>query len=45
LPGFDPSNGGAGASAPPVGESFFQNLEATRNWAAQFANRLSVTCP
>jgi ABC-type uncharacterized transport system substrate-binding protein len=39
------TSAGAGASAPTMGESFFQNLEATRNWAAQFANRLSVTCP
>ncbi|MBX6424339.1 MAG: DUF1007 family protein [Variibacter sp.] len=33
------------AAQAPLGEAFFQNLDASSNWGAQFANRISVTCP
>jgi ABC-type uncharacterized transport system substrate-binding protein len=34
----------ANANAP-VNEQFFNSLDASSNWGAQFANKISVTCP
>jgi ABC-type uncharacterized transport system substrate-binding protein len=36
---------GATASAPPPNEAFFQGLDASSNFGAQFANKIAVTCP
>ena len=36
---------GATASSQPPNESFFQGLDASSNFGAQFANKISVTCP
>jgi len=35
-------------SVPPgqqLGEAFFNQLNASQNWGAQFANKISVKCP
>jgi ABC-type uncharacterized transport system substrate-binding protein len=35
-----------GAAAPQqLGEAFFNQLDASSNWASQFANKISVQCP
>jgi ABC-type uncharacterized transport system substrate-binding protein len=39
------SGGDEASPKQQVDESFFQQLDAARNWGAQFANRVSVTCP
>jgi ABC-type uncharacterized transport system substrate-binding protein len=33
------------AQGQRLGEAFFNNLTASSNWGAQFANRIAVTCP
>ncbi len=38
-------NSPAVAQAAPLNESFFNQLDASSNWGARFANKISVTCP
>ncbi|MPZ56540.1 MAG: DUF1007 family protein [Rhizobiales bacterium] len=33
------------AQGQRLGEAFFNNLNSSENWGAQFANRVTVTCP
>lgn len=33
------------AQAQPLGETFFNQLDASANWGAQFASKISVKCP
>jgi ABC-type uncharacterized transport system substrate-binding protein len=33
------------AQGQRLGEAFFNNLNSSSNWGAQFANRVTVTCP
>ena len=33
------------ASNAPINEQFFNSLDASSNWGAQFANKISVACP
>jgi hypothetical protein len=33
------------AQTQKLGESFFNSLNASQNWGAQFANRVLVNCP
>ncbi|MBV8752820.1 MAG: DUF1007 family protein, partial [Hyphomicrobiales bacterium] len=33
------------ASNGSINEQFFNSLDASSNWGAQFANKISVTCP
>jgi ABC-type uncharacterized transport system substrate-binding protein len=43
-----PTDAGASANAnanAPVNEEFFNSLDASSSWGAQFANKISVTCP
>ena len=39
-----PTDANANPNAP-VNEQFFSSLGASSNWGAQFANKISVTCP
>jgi ABC-type uncharacterized transport system substrate-binding protein len=41
-----PTDAAAGSSnGAPVNEQFFNSLDASSNWGAQFANKISVKCP
>jgi ABC-type uncharacterized transport system substrate-binding protein len=33
------------AQGQPLGEAFFNQLDASANWGAQFASKISVKCP
>jgi hypothetical protein len=33
------------APGQQLGEAFFNQLNASENWGAQFANKISVKCP
>jgi ABC-type uncharacterized transport system substrate-binding protein len=39
-----PTDANASSNAP-VNEQFFNSLDASSNWGAQFANKISVKCP
>jgi ABC-type uncharacterized transport system substrate-binding protein len=36
---------GSTASNAPINEQFFNSLDASSDWGAQFANKISVACP